>query len=95
MGSLATLRSQADEQPDEQVARRSVTPNHYCLGLDHHPRLVTEDRFFYWDENDPGCPVCPTCNKQVNAQRIGYNAKGQPQIPVGLLGIASRIGEPV
>lgn len=94
MGSLATLRSQADEG-DQFVERPSATPNHYCLNTDHHPRLLTEERFFYWDETDPGCPVCPSCNRQVNAQRVGYNAKGQPQIPPGLLALASRIGEPV
>lgn len=93
MGTLATLRGQADDGGEKAVTRQSVTPNYYCLDNKHGPALLTEDRFFYWDANDPGCPVCPVCNKQVNAQAVAYNAKGQPQIPAGLLGLADRIGE--
>ena len=96
MGSLANLRDQADSgDTGAKVSRKSSTPNLYCLENGHSVRLLTEDRFFYWDLSEPGCPICPVCQKQVNAQGVAYNAKGQPQIPEGLLGLASRIGEPV
>jgi hypothetical protein len=98
MGTLATLRDQADGGDEPQATaspRVSAAPNYYCLDNKHGPRLLTEDRFFYWDMNQSGCPVCPVCQKQVNAQMVTLNAKGQPQIPDGLLALASRIGEPV
>jgi hypothetical protein len=98
MGSLASLRDQADEEPKSGSSRKaaaSMAPNMYCLSNTHGPRLVTEERFFYWDPKDNSCPVCPICQKQVNAQALPYNAKGQPQIPEGVLALAHRIGEPV
>lgn len=98
MGSLADLRNQADsgdDQPKTGTTRKSQVPNLYCLDPAHSPRLVTEDRFFYADPNDPTCPVCPVCNKQVSAQGVACNAKGQPQIPDGVAALAGRIGEPI
>lgn len=78
-----------DSDPQSQI------PNQYCLASSHDPRLLTEARFFWADLNDPSCPVCPTCNKQVQAQALEYNAKGQPVIPRNLLALADRIGEAV
>jgi len=98
--SLASLRDQADEPETPKSSKKaaavaSTLPNHYCLNPKHDPRLLTENRFFYWDLSDPSCPVCPVCEKQVNAQLLPYNAKGQPQIPPALLALGDRIGEAV
>lgn len=96
--SLNQLRQQANVddggQPDEPT-QPSALPNHYCTDKNHSPRILTEDRFFYWDDDQPGCPICPVCNKQVSAQRVGVDARGRPQIPANLLALSSRIGEPV
>jgi len=97
MSSLANLRDQADSGDEPKVPRSSKSstpaPNYFCLDNKHSPVLLTEDRLFYFD--GPGCPVCPVCQKQVIAQDPSYNAKGQPQIPYGLIGLAARINEPV
>lgn len=97
MGDLARLRSQsgADDPGAELVPSDSQTPNLYCLASGHDPRLLTESRFFYWDMTQPGCPVCPVCQKEVNAQFTGLNAKGQPVIPENLRVLQDRIGERV
>jgi hypothetical protein len=73
---------------------KAQTPTYYCLENSHDPRLLTEARMFYFDVN-AGCPVCPTCNRQVSAQLVGYNPKGEPQIPANLMALAERIGERV
>jgi hypothetical protein len=90
---LAEVRDQSDSAPDQAV--QGQEPNLYCLGQGHSPALLTEERFFYWDLNQPGCPVCPVCQKQVEAQFVSTNAKGQPVIPQNLLALADRIGERV
>jgi hypothetical protein len=74
-------------------AATAPTPTYYCLESSHDPRLLTDSRFFYWDLSSTDCPVCPVCNRMVSAQLVPLNAKGQPQIPPGLLELASRIGE--
>jgi hypothetical protein len=101
MSSLASLRDQAanDEPQAPSTETRALapgsdpTPNHYCLNAGHSANLLTEDRLFYYEGD--GCPVCPVCQRQVVAQVPSYTAKGQPQIPHGLLGLAGRIGESV
>lgn len=97
MSSLSALRDQADSGGDPSPAtdQQSALPNYYCLANTHDPRMLTENRFFYWDPADPGCPTCPVCNRQVQAQSLSYNAKGQPVIPANLLALADRIGEQV
>ena len=108
MGELANLRAQAEGSgtgtpaktavstsgSSDQPSRQSQLPNHYCLNPMHDPRLLTEDRFFYFAD-ERVCPVCPVCEKPVNAQFVEYDAKGRPQIPSGLKELASRIGERV
>jgi len=98
MSSLADLRDQAegDEASAPKAPSRksqAPTPNYYCLNNGHSPRLLDEARLFYFEGD--GCPVCPVCQKQVVAQVPSYTAKGQPQIPFGLQGLAGRIGESV
>lgn len=100
MGDLARLRDQSEaDDPSTQLVPSSQTPeptsNMYCLSSAHDPRMLTENRFFYWDQNDPNCPVCPVCQRQVQAQFCGINAKGQPTIPANLLALSERIGERV
>lgn len=106
MGDLARLRDQsgADEPaassapadgPKAETPRKTQTPNLYCLKQSHDPRMLTENRFFYWDLARPGCPVCPVCGQEVEAQNLEFNAKGLPTIPRNLLALQERIGERV
>jgi hypothetical protein len=84
-----------DKPTRGQAAVKVQQPTYYCVENSHSPRLLTESRMFYFDLNDPHPPVCPVCNRQVSAQLVEYNAKGQPQIPRKLLELADRIGERV
>ena len=96
MGDLARLRDQSGAgDPGAELVPESQTPNLYCLSQKHSPSLLTEERFFFWDLGQPGCPICPVCKIEVEAQFVGYNAKGQPQIPANLLALQQRIGERV
>jgi|SRR5215469_3628833 len=102
--SLSGLRDRAEDEGGDVVAPApakreratpSLVPNMYCLRTSHDPQLLTDNRMFYWDPDDKTCPVCPVCNRQVEAQYVDYDAKGRPQIPANLRALASRLGEVV
>lgn len=70
------------EEPEQAAPSGEQVPNHYCLEARHAAELISEERFFYFEQplkkvRQPNgdfvevpagvCPVCPVC-KDRNGQ---------------------------
>jgi hypothetical protein len=72
----------------KQASLKPVTdesPWHYCLETGHATDLKHHTRFFQSD--DAGCPVCPSCRRQVSA--VPADAFGV--YPPGILAVHERL----
>lgn len=91
--SLSELRAEMEGSSPPSDS----TPNYYCLEPGHAPQLVSKDRFFYFDPDEPGAPICPVCS--VNAGKsVRVSATPAPEngdYPDGFRDLAARVNQEV